>query len=46
MVPTVNSFWTAQRIPYAKLIVYPNSGHGFLFQYAKEVTEDIEMFLS
>ena len=46
MVPTVNSFYTAQRIPNAKLIVYPNSGHGFLFQYAEEFSADVERFLA
>ena len=33
MVPTINSFTMAQLLPDAQLIVYPNSGHGFLFQY-------------
>lgn len=45
MVPTVNSFYTAQHIPTAKLIVYPNSGHGFLFQYAEEFMKDVDAFL-
>jgi pimeloyl-ACP methyl ester carboxylesterase len=33
MVPTINSFTMAQLLPDAQLIVYPDSGHGFLFQY-------------
>jgi pimeloyl-ACP methyl ester carboxylesterase len=33
MVPTINSFTMAQLLPNAQLIVYPDSGHGFLFQY-------------
>jgi pimeloyl-ACP methyl ester carboxylesterase len=33
MVPTINSITMAQRIKNAMLILYPDSGHGFLFQY-------------
>jgi len=33
MVPTINSYILSERIPNAELIVYPNSGHGSLFQY-------------
>jgi pimeloyl-ACP methyl ester carboxylesterase len=36
MVPTINSFIMSQRIPNARLILYPDSGHGFLFQYPEE----------
>jgi pimeloyl-ACP methyl ester carboxylesterase len=33
MVPTINSYILAQHIPRAQLIIYPDSGHGSLFQY-------------
>jgi hypothetical protein len=33
MIPTINSYTLSQRIPRAQLIVYPDSGHGALFQY-------------
>jgi len=33
MIPTINSFTLAQHIPNAQLIIYPDSGHGSLFQY-------------
>ena len=33
MVPTVNSFTLSQNIPNAQLIVYPDVGHGSLFQF-------------
>ncbi|WP_028803964.1 alpha/beta fold hydrolase [Streptomyces sp. 142MFCol3.1] len=33
MVPTPNSFLMTQKIPNAQLILYPDSGHGSLFQY-------------
>jgi pimeloyl-ACP methyl ester carboxylesterase len=33
MVPTINSFTLSQKIPNAQLIIYPDSGHGSLFQF-------------
>src|SRR5229473_4758031 len=33
MVPTINSFTVSQHVPNAQLILYPDSGHGALFQY-------------
>lgn len=45
MVPTINSYTTAQRLKRGKLIVYPSSGHGFLYQYAEEFAADVEGFL-
>ena len=33
IVPTISSFTMAQFLPNAHLIVYPDSGHGFLFPY-------------
>jgi pimeloyl-ACP methyl ester carboxylesterase len=35
MVPTINSVTMAQKIKDATLILYPDSGHGFLFQYSE-----------
>jgi len=32
MLPTINSYILAQHIPAAQLIIYPDSGHGSLFQ--------------
>jgi len=46
MVPTINSFVTQQRLKKGKLIVFPNSGHGFLYQYAEEFGTDVERFLA
>nr|WP_314004077.1 alpha/beta hydrolase [uncultured Paenibacillus sp.] len=45
MIPTVNSFIMAQRLPNAQLIIYPDSGHGFLFQYADLFVEHALLFL-
>lgn len=33
MVPTLNSYDLAKRIPGAQLTIYPNAGHGGIFQY-------------
>ena len=33
IAPTINSYLLYQRIPAAQLILYPDSGHGSLFQY-------------
>jgi pimeloyl-ACP methyl ester carboxylesterase len=45
MVPTINSFTMAQKIKDAMLIVYPDSGHGFLFQYPGTFTRHVLNFL-
>lgn len=45
MVPTVNSFIMSQRLPNAELVVYPDSGHGFLFQYAEIFAARVNEFL-
>ncbi|MCW2651719.1 MAG: alpha/beta hydrolase fold protein, partial [Mycobacterium sp.] len=36
MVPTINSHILADHIPDARLRIYPDAGHGFLFQYPKQ----------
>ncbi len=41
MVPTVNSYLLAQHIPNAELIIYPDSGHGSLFQYPGPVPRSV-----
>ena len=45
MVPTVNSFILQQRLPDARLILFPNSGHGSHFQYPEEFAEAAVRFL-
>jgi pimeloyl-ACP methyl ester carboxylesterase len=45
MVPTINTHVLAERLPHAQLKIYPDAGHGFLFQYPAEVAADIEAFL-
>ena len=46
MVPTVNSYLLAGHIPNAELIIYPDAGHGFLFQYPHEFAAEVNGFLA
>jgi pimeloyl-ACP methyl ester carboxylesterase len=45
MIPTFQSYALAQAIPNARLIIYPDSGHGFLFQYPREFGDEVIRFL-
>ena len=45
IIPTVNSFVLAQRLPNAQLILYPDCGHGFLFQYHTLFSQHATLFL-
>lgn len=45
MIPTVNSFILSEHLPNAQLIIYPDSGHGALFQHAAAFTSHVSEFL-
>jgi pimeloyl-ACP methyl ester carboxylesterase len=45
MVPTINSYILSQYIPTAELILYPDSGHGSLFQYPHLFVSHVARFL-
>jgi pimeloyl-ACP methyl ester carboxylesterase len=45
MVPTINAYLLAQHIPNAQLIIYPDSGHGSLFQYPELFVAHVTRFL-
>ncbi|MFD8076291.1 alpha/beta fold hydrolase [Streptomyces sp. NPDC059718] len=45
MVPTVNSWILAQHIPHAQLVIYPDAGHGALFQYPRLFCAHVARFL-
>jgi pimeloyl-ACP methyl ester carboxylesterase len=45
MVPTVNSFTLQQHLQNAKLIVYPDSGHGSIFQFPESFVKYATEFL-
>src|SRR5260221_3592017 len=46
IMPTVNSFIMQQNIPYAELIVYPDSNHGAHHQYPELFVEHATLFLN
>ncbi len=46
MIPTYQSFALAQAIPNARLIIYPNSGHAFMFQYSEIFGDEVIRFLA
>ena len=46
MVPTINTHLLAERLPNALLTIYPDAGHGFLFQYPAEFAHELDGFLS
>lgn len=45
MIATINSWHTAQNIPNAQLIVYPDAGHGAPFQYPERFLKHAIQFL-
>lgn len=46
MMPTENSVHLFKLFPNAQLNLYPDSGHGFLFQYPEQVATDFNHFLN
>jgi pimeloyl-ACP methyl ester carboxylesterase len=45
MVPTKNTVDLARRLPDSELVVYPDAGHGAIFQYHQEFVEKALEFL-
>jgi pimeloyl-ACP methyl ester carboxylesterase len=45
-VPTINSYILQQHLPDARLILYPDSGHGSHFQFSEEFTEEAARFFA
>jgi pimeloyl-ACP methyl ester carboxylesterase len=46
MVPTPNTHLLAARLPDARLRIYSDAGHGFLFQYPREFAAEVQAFLA
>ena len=46
MVPTPNSQDMARRIPGARLVIYPDAGHGGIFQYHSQFVPKVLAFLA
>jgi pimeloyl-ACP methyl ester carboxylesterase len=44
-MPTKNSVLLAKHLPNAHLSIYPDAGHGFLFQYAVTFGTQVNTFL-
>lgn len=44
--PLMNSYVLEREIPDSKLIVYPDAGHGFLFQYHRQFVPELLAFLA
>lgn len=45
MIHAYNSYAMSQRLPHAQLLLYPDSGHGFLFQYPDHFGRQVNEFL-
>jgi len=46
MIPVANSYRLAESLPNAVLLVYPDSGHGSLFQFHESFTRHAALFLA
>src|SRR3984957_16123122 len=46
MIPVRNSYWLGEHLPNAILLVYPDSGHGSLFQFHESFTRQASAFLT
>jgi len=46
MVPTSNSYDLARRLPNSQLIIYPDAGHGGIFQYEEDFVPKALAFLA
>lgn len=46
MFPSVNAYEMFKHMSNATLIIYPDSGHGALFQYAETFSSHVELFLA
>src|SRR5262245_57975559 len=46
MIPTINSQILVDHLPNARLRIYPDAAHGFLFQYPRQFGELVTEFLS
>jgi pimeloyl-ACP methyl ester carboxylesterase len=46
MIPVRNSYWLSEHLPNAVLLVYPDSGHGSLFQFHDSFTRQATAFLA
>src|SRR5262249_4891908 len=45
MIPAANAWLMARHLPDARVRIYPDSGHGFLFQWPEQFTGLVHSFL-
>jgi pimeloyl-ACP methyl ester carboxylesterase len=45
MIPVRNSYFLAEHLPNATLLVYPDAGHGSLFQFHESFVQQAKLFL-
>lgn len=45
MIPTRHTFVLQQKLANARAKIFPDSGHGFLYQFAEEFADDVTRFL-
>ena len=45
LIPVRNSYWLAQHLPNAVLLVYPDAGHGSLYQWHESFQNHVSQFL-
>jgi pimeloyl-ACP methyl ester carboxylesterase len=46
MIPVRNSYWLGENLPNSVLLVYPDSGHGSLFQFHESFTRQASGFFT
>jgi pimeloyl-ACP methyl ester carboxylesterase len=46
MIPTINTHILAEHLPNARVRIFPDAGHGFLFQWPTEFAKLVTEFLS
>ena len=46
MIPVKNAYMLAEHVPNATLVVYPDAGHGALFQYHRSFVTQARLFLN
>jgi pimeloyl-ACP methyl ester carboxylesterase len=46
MIPTINSHILGEHLPNARVRIFPDAGHGFLFQWPVEFAEVVTSFLA
>jgi len=46
MIPVRNSYWLAEHLPNAVLLIYPDAGHGSLFRWHESFQNHVSRFLA